>query len=1478
MLKKMHKKLKFETLEARQLLAADFIITEFMASNGGSLLDGNGATSDWIEIHNQGDETGDLLGFGLTDDPADPSKWTFTDSQQLDPGDFLVVFASGDNQPDLAGNLHTNFSLSASGEYLALVDPSENILSEFGPGGTNYPAQVSDVSYGLSFDSSVTAVVTPASGLRYLVPTNASVDNTWTAPGFNDTAWLTGVASIGYESSGTNYTDAGLLDTTLPPGTVGAYLRIPFNVSDANEVLDTLRMKYDDGFIAYVNGTRVADDNAPLAPTYQSTATDEHLDVLAEQDVDFDLSEHSDLLTVGENVLAIHMLNVNSGSSDLLASINLLTRTGQISMPIVTGSLISPTPGKPNTNLAASDVQFSHVGGPFAGSFQLVLTSSNAGEVIRYTTDGSQPTASSTLYTGPLTISSTTQIRARSFGSVGQAGEIHTETYVQADSATANLTSNLPIVVLENFGAGTPQTLFFEDAALTLHEVDSQTGQSSLANPAEVSTLIGQRRRGRSTANNPKTNLRIELRDENGEDQNFPLLGMPSDSDWVLYAPYNFDRAMLRNATFYELSRQLGKWAPRVRFVEVYANFDGNQLNSNDYMGVYVLLETIKRDNNRVDINELNPTENTEPDITGGYIIAMDGTDGETPPDGSWKTNRNIPTLADSSFVHEEPERVDLTQPQVDYIRGYAQDFEDALYGPNALDPEIGYRAFFETDTSIDHHLLRILSKEPDSLRLSTYLTKDRDGKLAFGPVWDFDRSSGADNDGRAANPEGWTLPDVDFFESDWWGPLFDDPEFAQDWVDRWQELRQGVFSDDGILNTVNGLAAQIGDAHIRNFNRWPNIAPNGGAFADAGLSGWEAEVSHLANWLVIRANWIDAQLVRMPSLNPEPGNVSAGQQVTLTAAPGADIYYTTDGSDPREVGGGISPTAILYSGPITVNDTTLISARTFGEPGDPGASSNSDYPSNETPADALDGNAGTKYLNFGEENSGLIVTPNSGSSTVRSFRLTTANDAVERDPASWVLFGTNEAIQSTDNSTGLAENWTEIGSGSLSLPSARFADGPTVSFANSTAYTSYKLLFPTVKSAGAANSMQVADIRFFQSISGVGPNILSSSDPVLAVHEAPGGGVTDGQTNWSSLVSGLFSVEVPADPTNLRISEVHYHPADPTPEELLLAPGTDDDNYEFIELVNTSSNFISLNEVQLSGAVSFDFTTSAVTSLAPGELVLVVENETAFAARYGAGFNIAGQYSGKLQNSNEQVVLTDSASQTVHDFTYRDDMAWPTAADGDGPSLEVIDLEGDYNDAANWQASLASGGTPGVLSSLPGDYDNNGTVEQADYALWRSTFGSTTNLAADGNRSGRIDAGDYAIWRENLGASVALSSTSSNSIASASSFALGTTTVSATSLATEPESQQSFAAAFVNLPAARHAAAFEVQSPAPDSPAEQLASSDRVEQLLLLDQAFGSVQEPEIESYVAAEHDEDSPDESPEIAQGLLDDAVSLF
>ncbi|MFP6875136.1 MAG: hypothetical protein VCA55_16680 [Verrucomicrobiales bacterium] len=163
--------------------------------------------------------------------------------------------------------------------------------------------------------------------------------------------------------------------------------------------------------------------------------------------------------------------------------------------------------------------------------------------------------------------------------------------------------------------------------------------------------------------------------------------------------------------------------------------------------------------------------------------------------------------------------------------------------------------------------------------------------------------------------------------------------------------------------------------------------------------------------------------------------------------------------------------------------------------------SSRSSSPAFEEVPNAIDGNTNTKYLNFGRENSGFIVTPASGAAAIQSFRITTANDEPPRDPAGYAIYGTNDVISSTSHSAGDAEQWTSVASGERSLPDARFTAAPVVSFGNNVSYSSYCFVVTALKDAPRANSMQFSEIEFFTQPDGQGQSVLAPGDPIIAIH-----------------------------------------------------------------------------------------------------------------------------------------------------------------------------------------------------------------------------------------------------------------------------------------------------------------------------------------------------------------------------------------
>lgn len=219
----------------------------------------------------------------------------------------------------------------------------------------------------------------------------------------------------------------------------------------------------------------------------------------------------------------------------------------------------------------------------------------------------------------------------------------------------------------------------------------------------------------------------------------------------------------------------------------------------------------------------------------------------------------------------------------------------------------------------------------------------------------------------------------------------------------------------------------------------------------------------------------------------------------------------------------------------------------------------------------------------------------------------------------------------------------------------------------------------------------------------------------------------------------------------SLRITEMNYHPANPPAGSAI----TDAEEYEFIELTNIGSNPIFLANCAFTTGITFTFTAMTVN---PGQHIVLVKNATAFVDRYGSSIPIAGVYSGSLSNSGEQLVLRDAGGQAILDFTYLDD-DWIPAADGPGYSMTVVNTgaaTSAWGTAANWRRSANVGGSPGAADTpyVDGDFNRNGTVDSADFVLWRKTLGTAATIytGADGDGDGVIDQDDYAVWRGHFG------------------------------------------------------------------------------------------------------------------------------
>lgn len=299
------RRLHLEALEPRLVLDASMLrITELVASNDDGITDFQGDHPDWLEIYNSGEELVDLSGMYLTDTASNLTRWQIPSGVTLAGGGYMVVFASNKNGVFAGDELHTNFAFSAGGEFAALVGINgTTVIHQY-----SFPAQFEDVSYGVAMQEvgAPTTLLTAGAAAKAILPTSSALGTAWREVGFDDSAWpISGPTGLGYENSpGSATSFASQIATQLPSGTSTAYIRIKFDLDSLNDIGRLkLRMKYDDGFAAYINGVLVAEVNVPETLQWDSASAGTHDDALALVFQDFDISSAIPALRVGENVL-----------------------------------------------------------------------------------------------------------------------------------------------------------------------------------------------------------------------------------------------------------------------------------------------------------------------------------------------------------------------------------------------------------------------------------------------------------------------------------------------------------------------------------------------------------------------------------------------------------------------------------------------------------------------------------------------------------------------------------------------------------------------------------------------------------------------------------------------------------------------------------------------------------------------------------------------------------------------------------------------------------------------------------------------------------------------------------------------------------------------------------------------------------------------------------------------------------------------
>jgi len=435
------------------------------------------------------------------------------------------------------------------------------------------------------------------------------------------------------------------------------------------------------------------------------------------------------------------------------------------------------------------------------------------------------------------------------------------------------------------------------------------------------------------------------------------------------------------------------------------------------------------------------------------------------------------------------------------------------------------------------------------------------------------------------------------------------------------------------------------------------------------------------------------------PTFSQFGGTVSEGYPLLITNDD-TKLYYTTDGSDPRMLGGTPNPNAISQTGGL--QEEMLIEEGSIWK------------------HNATNGNLGTEWrlLNYDDSEWQSGAAPlgyggiSSGGVTIKIE--TEVNSARPRQPTSYF----RKAFKIDDPAAY------------LSLSANLLVDGGIVIFVNGIeAFRGSNLPtqtdYSTVPTSDTDDGNE-ADYRAYP----IDPNLLVSGSNIIVIelHNSPGNSdmaldiglrgeraangnlpffVNEPITvkarsfkngKWSAVTSSRFTVDsVPATSQNLAVSEMLYNPVGANQAEA--NAGFDDgDFFEFIRLVNFSQENIDLSSVRLTDGIIFDFSESLIRVLGPGEKLLLVKSIDAFRIRFGTDFDglIAGEYSGQLSNGGEQLRIIGQEDSVIHEFSYNNSSPWPDLSNLDGYSIQIIDRAGDHGEPANWKISGSQGGSPG--------------------------------------------------------------------------------------------------------------------------------------------------------------------------------------
>ncbi|WP_428303709.1 lamin tail domain-containing protein [Lacipirellula sp.] len=1406
------------------MFAVNVLITEVMASNGTTIADGDGQYSDWIEIYNPTAAPINLAGWHLTDDEDELAKWTFPANAQsvLDPGEYLVVFASGqltNNYIDPAGYLHTNFALSSDGEYLALTNAASTIVSEFSP---QFPASRRDVSFGLVDNATTIPLINSSKTAKALVPTNGSLDSAnpnvppaWTLPGFNDASWATSVGGpgVGFDLGdtpppnipngtvlpeglvGNDYTDPdenGILDGTIFAG--------GFPGSPANEEPPKgLDNSPDSKWLAFTpagtyygfrfsNGTQRVVDSYTITSANDAQERDPYSWTLSGSNdgVNYTVVDARTAQSFGSryetrlyqftNTTAYEYYKFDiqtrfgatgqvSTNALQVAEFELLSSAGTDFTPLINLNVAAAyTPAKTSVYqrikfnvadpaaLATLRLEMQYDDGFVAYLNGHRVASAGAPASVNY-----QSNATTERTDGESLVPSAFNLTPYLSDLVAGENVLSIQVLNRTD-ASPDLLSRPQLIATQLIDdtkllrymtkptPGTPNVDGYEGIVET-PQFSAQRGfydaafQLSIANPTPGSQLYYT-----TNGDAPTPTTGILYTGPISITGTMTVRAQAFRAGYLNSTPatstYLFVNDIIRQNTQSTLNNGFpGTWGSAAADYgmdrDVIGNFNsaGVPTGGDLYGGVYAA--TIKNDLKAI------PTLSLVMDIDDMFG-----------PSGIYSN----PTAGGSAW--ERPVSAELIY--ADGTPGFQIDAGIRIQGGAFRSPSLSAK-----------HAMRLLFK-------GVY---EGNTKLDF-PLFGEDNATSFDtltlrmdsNDGYA------------------WDAAGSQAQYARDEFGRRSQEALGQVTPHGnrvhlyingvywgIYNPVERPDASFSASYYGGYKEdWDSI--NSGAIVDGDMTAWNTLLSL-------------SQAV-----------ASAGSETARTAAYMKVLGLNADGTD--NAGFDTYLDATNYVDYLMVNFFM----------------GNNDWPHRNWWASRMQGPESQGFvfhmwdaettMGLGSDIntnrlgvSDLVAAPYAALKSSLEFRVL-FSDRVHR-----AFF--NNGTLSTQANTARYQGIIDELSQAIVAESARWGD-----MHSGTPYTKAQwqsaatnvlnylnsrnnVFLTQLRNAGLYSSVTAPTFNKFGGLVTPGFDLtmsapagatwytLDGSDP----REIGGGfsptamfytgspiDINAGVTvrartisagTWSAINEATFTVAAPASGSNLRISEFHYNPA--------AQPGVADaQTLEFIELFNPSNAPVSLDGVSISQFVTEPYAFPNGMLIEAGQRLVVARNPSILLAAYGSSINVAptGYAEGNLSNSGERIVLAGPGG-VIQDFTFDDAGDWPSAADGGGKSLEIINPFGDPSSGLNWRASYYRGGSPGtsgVAPTVAGDFNADGAADGRDFLAWQRGFGKValTASAADGDADGDrdVDGADLTLWKANFGAAPVVAAMAASSETSAVSAA----------------------------------------------------------------------------------------------------------